>query len=142
MTQPSALPTDPFPDLALIYDTPVVKAFRIESGRYLTIDLDGVEISWLSESDEDIVAIAASIGHRVVCTASRCKLCATDLETYGADAFGFVRTARPASPRTTGDTAGIPRQRQPEPRPAHRSWLVAAMVAVSGIGMALTRRGG
>jgi hypothetical protein len=143
MTQPQSLPADPFPDFASIYDTPVIKAFRIEPGRYLTVDLDGVEIVWLSESDSEIVAIASSIGHRVVCTVPRCKHCATDLETYNAEAYGFVRTSRPElelpiEPAT--DTVQIPRQRMPDERPVRRGWLVAVMVAASGIGMALSRR--
>jgi hypothetical protein len=142
MTQPSALPVDPFPQLALIYDTPIVKAFRIETGRYLTVDLDGVEIAWMSDSDAEIVAIASSIGHRVICTMPRCKVCATDLETYGADPHGFVRTSRRQPPDDAeGQRVRIPEQRESEGGAPRRGWVVAAMMAVSGIGMALTRRG-
>jgi hypothetical protein len=84
MAKPNAYPEDPFPDLALIYDTPVVKAFRLEVGRYLTVDIDGIEITWRCDSDEQIVLIAASIDHRAVCTEESCNLCAPELETYGA----------------------------------------------------------
>lgn len=146
MPSPYAYPVDPFPDLALIYDTPVVKAFRIEPGRYLTIDIDGIEISWLSDSDEEIITIATSIGHRVVCTESRCKICAFDVETYGAEPYGFRRPDAPADPGPTEASPSpqspqIPQQRRPESAP-RRNWKVAAALVASGVSLILIRRGG
>ncbi len=90
MTQPYAYPVDPFPELEVIYETPAVTAVRIEPGRYLTVDIDGVEISWRSDSDEEIADIAASIGHRVMCTDDGCALCTPELETYTAEPIESV----------------------------------------------------
>jgi len=95
MTQPYAYPVDPFPELACIYDTPVVKAFRVEPGRYFTIDLDGIEISWTSDRDEEIVTIAASIEHRIGCTDADCRACAPYTESYDNELDALVEPSVP-----------------------------------------------
>lgn len=100
MTQPEALPLDPFPDLALVYDTPAVKAIRLEPGRYLTVDLDGLEISWLFDTDEEVIAAARYIDHCIVCREEDCELCDQQLDTEHAESivqFGD-RLQPPADP--------------------------------------------
>jgi hypothetical protein len=87
MTQPEALPVDPFPEFALVYDTPVVQAVRIESGRYLTVDINGVECNWRLDGDEQAILVAASISHRIMCNDPECNVCTEDLEIERVAAF-------------------------------------------------------
>jgi hypothetical protein len=124
MTQPDALPADPFPDLALVYDTPVVMAYRIESGRYLTVDLEGVEISWLLDNDEQAVGVAYNIGHRIVCNDADCRVCGAEIATDRVEAF--TRPAQLDAPLASV----IPRQPDGT-TPARRVWLTATVLGAS-----------
>lgn len=124
MAAPEALPMDPFPDLALVYDTPVVKAYRLESGRYFTLDLDGVEISWLLDNDEQAVSVANYIDHRIVCTEADCDLCGAEIATDRRVAF-----AHPAE-RAAAVAPVVPGQ--PDAASSiRRVWLTATVVGAS-----------
>jgi hypothetical protein len=124
MTQPEALPADPFPDLALVYDTPIVQAFRMEPGRYLTVDINGVESNWRLDRDEQAILVAHSISHRVLCNDAECIVCREDIETD--DLPDLDPQADPASPVANA----IPHQ-QDRTSASRRRWVTASVLCAS-----------